>query len=1198
MPDTIGRIAVPTIAASGIFPLRTDFAHGRARKRQVITHAFGSANAKTEQRFFYGSAAVRYDFRRGNLNRTSVAALAQFWEDQKGSFGAFSYDVPQEDQTFVTKTVCFDSNPLSIEELINSAATGITFIEIPDPLSAPSYSITATVERFPDATLAAELQQQVQDIIPLVRIRVIDATVDDIFLSDRRVTVGGQVYLPRLLRIGEPDSSVLISQSIDGAADNVQFSFGNADRVMIDCANDTELKKARIELSLFHTGSGYKLDLWAGEIVDWRSDEGPEFTVAASDIISALTLQSPVRNTSRTCWRKYADSDFGCPVDQGVDTRDLVNFPSADMSFCDHGYDTANGCLAHTVGITAFGGCQVDPQQVKIRDNSTGTIFGFGRELVTPTSQIDDSVWGSTQPEIWHDDDGIPQRALSVNCRIAAGREENDFYVALGIVGRGPIGAYSTAQMVDTDSDGIKETFIGSTLDGQPHHGFKQTDSSGNSTDSGFGLRQVLGTDPAGSTDYFSLGRVGSTPTSFREVVSGGSVYEQNYAAGTAFLEIRRTDQKGIQPSAVSSHQMVVMISKGLTGLTWTAPGTRGTAAGCTNPFWVAVNAFLRSLGKDSLDAATQEAYFDVATAIACAGIADRTVASLFGGGTEKQFRFKGTLGTLKSLRDQLRDILNNAAGIYTWSFGKLKVGCRISAEPETFFHSGNMLFRSLQIEPLKPEFEKLTIEFADEEYLFQKNTADYTDLEYAERNGRVQNPKASQFGLIGSSTKSQAERLAVINVREELGGVGIVEQTQARIVSWKTTILALDTEAGRVTGITAPGIPGGSARFRIQSWRLNRDWSIDLTAKTVTDSMYDLTVGALPADVPTVEQPKQAARDSNVPPAPTFLARVAADDPSSAEIYSLSLASTVDIRTITAGTFTFRYYDPLATQPTLTSSITSGSLSVALSAVTGISAGVYLLIGTEIVLCGTPASLTVPITRAQFGTTAASHSSGVTATVLKSKSIGAVFPYDFFSSSALASWTLRAYLPGMTVAGVAGYVTNAYGNSDTYRIAVNLVLAGLPDTSAPVSHQFLTGYDATTGTFSKAQPTESDVLNLVSDLALKAPLASPTFTGDPKAPTPSPGDNDTSIATTAFVTAAVAAAGGGTWIEEVPTGTLDGSNPTFTLSHTPTAGTLDLFCNIDQREGTDFTISTNTITMTVAPKFTDTGWFLARYEY
>ena len=41
--------------------------------------------------------------------------------------------------------------------------------------------------------------------------------------------------------------------------------------------------------------------------------------------------------------------------------------------------------------------------------------------------------------------------------------------------------------------------------------------------------------------------------------------------------------------------------------------------------------------------------------------------------------------------------------------------------------------------------------------------------------------------------------------------------------------------------------------------------------------------------------------------------------------------------------------------------------------------------------------------------------------------------------------------------------------------------------------------------------------------LDLKAPLASPTFTGTPSAPTPSSGDNTTKIATTAFVSEAVA---------------------------------------------------------------------------
>src|SRR5205085_1653353 len=48
------------------------------------------------------------------------------------------------------------------------------------------------------------------------------------------------------------------------------------------------------------------------------------------------------------------------------------------------------------------------------------------------------------------------------------------------------------------------------------------------------------------------------------------------------------------------------------------------------------------------------------------------------------------------------------------------------------------------------------------------------------------------------------------------------------------------------------------------------------------------------------------------------------------------------------------------------------------------------------------------------------------------------------------------------------------------------------------------------------------------------APLLSPVFTGDPRAPTPTVGDNDTSIATTAFVTANAVKKGG-----DVMTGSL-----------------------------------------------------------
>lgn len=53
----------------------------------------------------------------------------------------------------------------------------------------------------------------------------------------------------------------------------------------------------------------------------------------------------------------------------------------------------------------------------------------------------------------------------------------------------------------------------------------------------------------------------------------------------------------------------------------------------------------------------------------------------------------------------------------------------------------------------------------------------------------------------------------------------------------------------------------------------------------------------------------------------------------------------------------------------------------------------------------------------------------------------------------------------------------------------------------------------------------QSDITNLISDLALKATLASPTFTGTVTVPTPTQGDNTTKAASTAFVTTAIATA-------------------------------------------------------------------------
>ena len=69
------------------------------------------------------------------------------------------------------------------------------------------------------------------------------------------------------------------------------------------------------------------------------------------------------------------------------------------------------------------------------------------------------------------------------------------------------------------------------------------------------------------------------------------------------------------------------------------------------------------------------------------------------------------------------------------------------------------------------------------------------------------------------------------------------------------------------------------------------------------------------------------------------------------------------------------------------------------------------------------------------------------------------------------------------------------------------------------------------------------------------APINSPVFTGDPRAPDPPPGDNDSSIPTTRWVNAAVGAATGGSTPIGPAGGDLSGSYPSPTIRPSATNG-------------------------------------------
>ena len=406
MSDTIGRITVPTVINSGqTFPLTTQYPFGFSVERPVIVHRFGSLDAKQEQRYYVGIGPRKFQFKHQNLNWAETNQLKAFWEGMQGPWKAFTYTVPNPGGSTTGVLVTFEQAPISFEYLRNAVQVGLNLIEVVDPTQAPTYAVNSTCLRFPSTALSTALLSEVQQIIPLVHIRVRESAVADIYVSDRRVTVGGQLYLPRLIGIGEPGSDVLISQDIKGTSDNVRFTFGNGDRVMTQLANDTDLKYAEIDLCLFHVNSGILLQLWKGVIQNFTSDGTPIFPVTCSDGFFQIMNQYPERQLSRQCWKTYNDG-VNCPWAIKGRSAAAVTAAGGDPTSCDYYLESTNGCQVHGMA-PYFGGHQADPQGVVIKDDSTG-FLGFGRNTVTATSIVSDTIWGLALPEIWCNSGGNP----------------------------------------------------------------------------------------------------------------------------------------------------------------------------------------------------------------------------------------------------------------------------------------------------------------------------------------------------------------------------------------------------------------------------------------------------------------------------------------------------------------------------------------------------------------------------------------------------------------------------------------------------------------------------------------------------------------------------------------------------------------------------------------------------------------------
>jgi hypothetical protein len=818
MPDSLGPIPItdpPQIAA---FPFTVDWGGGLDYNPNISTHIFDAPGLKTEQRFVMGSGTPRLRVRRSTLNYIDYQKLKSHFLQAQGQYAWFTIAVagPQGMETW---NVRYENPALSIDQLAGMLTSdpGLTFLVIPDPL--PAYTSVAQVTRFPDSTFEAALTGQTQHIFPLLIIQ--DRTRDTggnlvnqpAYISNQRVTVDGHTYLPRLLTWSG------LTQTLAESSDSVQFSFGNADDAFTSYVNQVNLYRAAVQLSLFHLESGYLCYLWGGYALQWSMDSSGRFVLPCSSGTFELTLAYPQRIITRTCWKVYRGRY--CPA-----------LSTNGFSDCPKDYDS---CVARGVP-TSFGGVIVPPQAIRVKDSSTG-VLGWGRSWMTSVTIASDTIYQNVLPEVYTNE------PMPVSAMLMGGRDENDFYAALGAVSDGPIGAYNPDLVTHILDSAI------------PH------DPLNNG-----GFRGIHGNDPADvNADWVQISEAQTDPSTGK-ITWNLPPPHSTYSAGLAFAEIRRIDAGGLQLAPLTDHSMTINVVQGVSGWVWDGPGQRRWVNGLSNCVWVAINVYLRALGlrldqarASQIAPSVMEQYFDVNQAISAAAICDTLVDKILPITTpptqENQFPFRGVLKERKPVKDWLTEILNCCLGYWTFVNGKLWIGIRYYAQATDAFTQAHLKWKTLQILPVKPSFNWLVVQFGDEEYQFQLNNVTIYDIDQASFVGTPDSPQylTSTMNLVGVSNLSQAARVGITRLREEIGGLVLVndnQQLRARNLAFSTTVLALKNQVGDVISLTHPKMPTGSGHARITSWTLNPDFSIDIQASFVTPEMYQYDVGPLVTDV------------------------------------------------------------------------------------------------------------------------------------------------------------------------------------------------------------------------------------------------------------------------------------------------------------------------------------------------------------
>jgi hypothetical protein len=175
---------------------------------------------------------------------------------------------------------------------------------------------------------------------------------------------------------------------------------------------------------------------------------------------------------------------------------------------------------------------------------------------------------------------------------------------------------------------------------------------------------------------------------------------------------------------------------------------------------------------------------------------------------------------------------------------------------------------------------------------------------------------------------------------------------------------------------------------------------------------------------------------DSDVPATPVFGLTLSPAQGGTVELGAVGFSDLTNTTTISAGTYTFHYYDELLAPPviSISSAAAAADASITLSAVSNATPKSFIQLDQEVLEVSAISSdgLTLQVTRAMHGTSAADHAAGTLFYLLSTRVLIVPFIDDFFGSPSSGDWDYSLSFPNVRIATTEFFVTNSIGNSPT----------------------------------------------------------------------------------------------------------------------------------------------------------------------